>query len=65
MKVISVRRVPKQRVCARCGKSCYGSYEAVLETGGSLPLCSNCQQVVAAALAEGEVVDIPLKSARI
>ena len=64
MKVTSVRKVSRQKPCIKCGKMCYGSYEAVLETGGSLPLCSECYNLIEQELAEGQAVDIPLKSAR-
>jgi len=37
----------------------------VSDSSRSLPLCSGCYAHVAGELAEGQVVDIPLKSARL
>jgi len=53
------------RACGIALSSCYWNCEAVIETSESLPLCSECYAHVAEELSQGQVVDIPLKSARL
>ncbi len=64
MRIVSVRKVSRRRACLRCGKLCYGSHEAVLDNGSAMPLCSRCYLDLEGLLADGQTVELPLKSAR-